>query len=462
MDIFFIYTILNLIDSKLGCAPASVAAPVPAMAAASAAAASVLANVLGVKPSSAIGMKMKLLLTTLFIILIRILYVAINGQTQTNQANIEHFIFLITTWALIYVDKNDWSDWSKWSDWSIWSILNTLYKIALYIVAPIVLLVLVFKDVNFESNYGIIKHRLGPRVFWTLIGIVGSFIIFKGILYFLKCDNTWRDTFIKLFQFSMLGGWIYLFISLFTYTSLKSVSFLMIPITYLIISAIYIFITWSNKLIISRMVYGIIAGIFATMIYSLHGSNLNLTIQGIIMFIASLVTGLYLSNDNSLSHIPSLLFLSITFMIISTMMILISYNVYKTEYKNKTGDDPETTDISSYYKKKTGDDRDPNRLGKYNEYYDAYSSRMAWFTGSSILTTLGYSYYCSGLNLCVNTTRADITTNPTISEIWNNTIKKENLTWFFTNVSSLIMTFFASREIFNSSKFMYIKRSMAI
>lgn len=443
MDIFFIYTILNLIGSKLGCKDKQGIPPVDVTSAST--------------ENRLSSIKKFVPLPIYLLILTRILYVAINGQTQTNQANIEHFIFLITASALLYVDKNDISNINIMN-----IIIQLLYKIALYIVAPIVLLVLVLKDVNWDLSWGSMNELLGHRILYTLL--IGSGLVFLfvfGIPFFLKCDNTWRDTFIKLFQFGMLGGWIYLFISLFTY-SLTSVSFLMIPIVYLIISAIYIFITHNSDSSKSGSTYVIIAGIFATIIYSLQGSNLNLTIQGVLMFIASLFTGWYLSNINSLSHIPSLLFLSITFMIISTMMILISYNVYKTEYKNKTGDDSGATNMSSYYKKKTGDDDDAINLGKYNEYYDAYRSRMAWFTGSSILTTLGYSYYCNGLKMCIPSKQVVITTNPTFLDIWNNTTKNENLTWFFTNTSSLIMTFFASRELFNSSKFMYIKRSMAI
>ena len=114
-------------------------------------------------------------------------------------------------------------------------------------------------------------------------------------------------------------------------------------------------------------------------------------------------------------------------MIISSLIVLISYNLYITEYTKKTGEQPVLS-------------------GSYASYYDNYTTSMKLFATSGILMTLAYNTY-----IAKSTDAAQ-----------DSSKRKPWISWFVTNLFAAITVTISSTELFNSAKFIDISRGMVI
>lgn len=112
-------------------------------------------------------------------------------------------------------------------------------------------------------------------------------------------------------------------------------------------------------------------------------------------------------------------------MIIASLIVVISINIYISKYTSKTGDAPTIS-------------------GLYESYYENYTSSMKLFVTCGIIMTLSYKTYEANM-------RSDENTN-----------HKPWLSWIFTNVFGFVMIATASNELFNSAKFIDISRNLKI
>jgi hypothetical protein len=339
---------------------------------------------------------------------------------------------LIIGLALMYVDNDKINGSDKTENW-----LHIAKNAILYILFPVVIAYLVFKDAVFSNFTSSILDMVSPfeNVLYVVLGGLGLYIIYKGMKAFGTNESV-MGIVSKIIGLLFTGGWIYLFIQLFTF-SLENISLLIIPILYLIVSAVYLFVTQYNANMISGSMYATVAILFITVMYSIK-INQSVIWKTLYTVVTSLVSSWSLSNsDIPLSYIPFLLLISITLMVISSMIILISHNVYEAKYKEKTGKEPE--ELS----------------GEYKDYYDGYVIRMKWFIASSILTTAGYSFYMKSV---VESQAGRSKQSPNLTDIFTGS----NAAWLSTNISGILMNIFASREIFNSYNFLDISRRLII
>jgi hypothetical protein len=137
--------------------------------------------------------------------------------------------------------------------------------------------------------------------------------------------------------------------------------------------------------------------------------------------------GLLRNSAQYMSYIPYILLISAILMIISSLIVLISYNLFITDYTKKTGEPPVLS-------------------GSYANYYDNYTTSMKSFATSSILMTLAYNTY-----ITKSTDAAQDASN-----------RKPWISWLFTNIFAAITLTISSTELFNSAKFIDISRSLVI
>ena len=364
------------------------------------------------------------------LIIARLLYLAITKQSEQKRTIIEHIIVFITGFALIYADKSNGQDIA--GEW-----YYILKNAILYVAFPITIAYLVFEDANPKKFFDDIMQIISPfeNVAYILLGGLGLYAIYKGIKS--VATSGWiMDTISAIVSLLFIAGWIYLFMQLFTF-SLTNISLLIIPIIYLTISAVYLFVNQYNANSTSGSMYATVTTLFFAILYSLK-DNVSIALKTLYTVIASLISSWTLTSSGSpLAYIPFLLLISITLMVVSSMIILISYTAYKNKYMEKEGESPE--ELS----------------GNYKDYYDGYVSRMIWFIATSIMTTIGYKFY---VNSTTDIEQVRYKQNPSASGIFT----MSNAAWLSTNVTAIIMNIFASQEIFNSSRFLHISRSLTI
>ena len=361
-------------------------------------------------------------------IVARLLYLAINKQSEHNRANIEHIILFITGVALMYADKSNGSDVA--GEW-----YYILKNAILYIGFPVAIAYLVFEDASPKTFFDDVMQMISPfeNVAYIILGGLGLYVLYKGIKS--VATSEWiMDTISVIISLLFVAGWIYLFMQLFTF-SLTNISLLMIPIIYLTISAVYLFVNQYNTNSTSGSMYATVTTLFFAILYSLK-DNVSIALKTLYTVITSLVSSWILTSSSSpLSYIPVLLLISITLMVVSSMIILISYTAYKNKYKEKEGEYPE--ELS----------------GNYKDYYDGYVARMIWFIATSIMTTLGYKFYTKS---SMDSEKVGSKQDNAMSGIFT----MSNAAWLSTNITAVIMNIFASQEIFNSSRFLHISRSL--
>lgn len=146
-----------------------------------------------------------------------------------------------------------------------------------------------------------------------------------------------------------------------------------------------------------------------------------------LMFASTFSAWLLQNSAQSMSYIHYIILISAILMITSSLIVLISYNLYITEYTKKTGTPPVLS-------------------GSYATYYDNYNTSMKLFATSGILMTLAYNTYI--------TKSTDAAQDSSKYKPW--------ISWFITNMFAAITVTISSTELFNSAKFIEISRGLVI
>jgi hypothetical protein len=252
--------------------------------------------------------------------------------------------------------------------------------------------------------------------------IIGGVVLYSLYRLLLWVAPSWGPSILKYAMDAIiLCAWVYMFMNIFAFTP-KNYALILIPVMYLIFSVIYIatkqFMRTSDG--ISMYTYGL--------------AGASLLVAGLVMrtpvyvTIASVFSAWLLRNPaEHMSYIPYIILISAILMIISSLIVLISYNLYITEYTKKTG-------------------KSPVLSGSYASYYDNYTTSMKLFATSGIIMTLAYNTYITK-------------STDAAPESFKN---KQWISWLVTNLFAAITVTITSTELFNSAKFIDISRSLVI
>lgn len=230
----------------------------------------------------------------------------------------------------------------------------------------------------------------------------------------------WKPYILKyILYFITIPSFIWLFITLFTYTPLNY-TLIIFPVIYLIFSIIYIFIKESIFDTESFSIYNylIIISVFILAIFVFA--------EPIVIFILSVIFALLINNNTKpYGYLTVILLLSTILMVASSLIILISYKLFSSAYKKNTGEEPELS-------------------GSYAEYYDNYMNSMKMFITYTILMSVMYKFYMN----------ANAEEKPSGFVLY--------VTRILTNIFGLLLSYTSAFEILNSSNFVHISRNMII
>ena len=284
--------------------------------------------------------------------------------------------------------------------------LLSIFKKILYGIFAIIMTTLVFPA---NAHY----------IFGFIIGCVVLYSLYRLLLWVAP---SWGPSILKYAMDAIiLCGWVYMFINIFAFTP-KNYALILIPVMYLIFSVIYIiikqFMQTSDE--INMYTYGVA-------IASLLVAILVMRAPIYLMFASTFSAWLLQNSAQSMSYIHYIILISAILMITSSLIVLISYNLYITEYTKKTGTQPVLS-------------------GSYASYYDNYNTSMKLFATSGILMTLAYNTYIMK--------STDAAQDPSKYKQW--------ISWFVTNLFAAITVTISSTELFNSAKFIDISRGLVI
>lgn len=282
----------------------------------------------------------------------------------------------------------------------------TIFKKILYGIFAIIMTTLVFPA---NAYY----------IFGFIIGCVVLYSLYRLLLWVAP---SWGVSILKyVMDAIILCGWVYMFMNIFAFTP-KNYALILIPVMYLIFSVIYVLIKQFMQTSVDFNMYT-----YALAISSMLVAGLVMRSSVYVMFATVFSAWLLQDSTQPMSYIPYIILISAILMIISSLIVLISYNLYITEYTKKTG----TTPVLS---------------GTYASYYDNYTTSMKLFAGSSILMTLAYNTY---------TTKSTVAPqDPSKYKPW--------ISWIVTNMFAIITVTISSTELFNSAKFIDMSRSLVI
>lgn len=316
------------------------------------------------------------------------------------------FIHSLLTWINALYDERNGSQPVDANTPAQPTSLLSIFKKILYGIFAIIMTTLVFPA---NAYY----------IFGFIIGCVILYSLYRLLLWVAP---SWGPTILKYAMDAIiLCVWVYMFMNIFAFTP-KNYALILIPVMYLIFSVIYILIKQFMQISVDFNMYT-----YAVAIASLLVAILVMRAP-IYVMIASTFTALLLQNSaQSMSYIPYIILISAILMIISSLIVLISYNLYITEYTKKTG-------------------KSPVLSGTYANYYDNYTTSMKLFATSGILMTLAYNTYI--------TKSTDTAHDSSKYKPW--------ISWLVTNIFAVITVIISSTELFNSSKFIDISRSLVI
>ena len=252
--------------------------------------------------------------------------------------------------------------------------------------------------------------------------IIGSVVLYSLYRLFLWVAPSWGPSILKYAMDAIiLSGWVYMFMNIFAFTP-KNYALILIPVMYLLFSVIYIltkqFMRTSDEFNIYT--YGLASA-------SLLVAALVMRTPVYVMIASVFSAGLLRNSSQYMSYIPYIILISAILMIISSLIVLISYNLFIADYTKKTGTPPVLS-------------------GSYANYYDNYTTSMKLFATSSILMTLAYNTYI--------TKSTDAAQDSSKRKPW--------FSWLVTNLFAAITITISSTELFNSTKFIDISRSSVI
>ena len=252
--------------------------------------------------------------------------------------------------------------------------------------------------------------------------IIGSVVLYSLYRLFLWVAPSWGPSILKYAMNAIiLCGWIYLFMNIFAFTQ-KNYALILIPVMYLIFSVIYILMKQFMQSSVEFNIYT-----YALAIASMLVAVLIMRTPEYLMVASGFSAWLLQNSAQPMSYIPYIILISAILMIISSLIVLISYNLYITEYTKKTGNSPVLS-------------------GSYASYYENYTTSMKLFATSGIIMTLAYNTY--------------ITKSTNVAQ--DSSKYKPWISWLVTNVFAAITVAISSTELFNSAKFIDISRSSAI
>ena len=256
-------------------------------------------------------------------------------------------------------------------------------------------------------------------IFGFIIGCVVLYSLYRLLLWVAP---SWGPSILKYAMDAIiLCGWVYMFINIFAFTP-KNYALILIPVMYLIFSVIYIIIKQFMQTSDEINMYT-----YSLAIASLLVAILVMRAPIYLMFASTFSAWLLQNSAQSMSYIHSIILISAILMITSSLIVLISYNLYITEYTKKTGTPPVLS-------------------GSYATYYDNYNTSMKLFATSGILMTLAYNTYI--------TKSTDAAQDSSKYKPW--------ISWFVTNLFAAITVTISSTELFNSAKFIDISRGLVI
>ncbi len=252
--------------------------------------------------------------------------------------------------------------------------------------------------------------------------IIGSVVLYSLYRLFLWVAPSWGPSILKYAMNAIiLCGWIYLFMNIFAFTQ-KNYALILIPVMYLIFSVIYILMKQFMQSSVEFNIYT-----YALAIASMLVAVLIMRTPEYLMVASGFSAWLLQNSVQPMSYIPYIILISAILMIISSLIVLISYNLYITEYTKKTGNSPVLS-------------------GSYASYYENYTTSMKLFATSGIIMTLAYNAYI--------TKSTNVAQDSSKYKTW--------ISWLVTNVFAAITVAISSTELFNSAKFIDISRSSAI
>jgi len=282
----------------------------------------------------------------------------------------------------------------------------SIFKKILYGIFAIIMITLAFPTNSFY-------------IFGFVIGCVVLYSLYRLLLWVAP---SWGPSIIKYTMDSIiLSVWIYMFMNIFAFKQ-NNYALILIPVMYLIFSVIYIF---AKQFMQTSDEFNIYTYVLAAA--SLLVAALIMRTPAYVMGASAFSVWLLRNSSQYMSYIPSTLLISAILMIISSLIVLISYNLFIAEYTKKTGEPPVLT-------------------GLYASYYDNYTTSMKSFATSGIILTLAYNTYIKK--------STDAAQDATKYKPW--------LSWFVTNLFAAITIIISSTELFNSAKFIDISRSSVI
>jgi len=282
----------------------------------------------------------------------------------------------------------------------------SIFKKILYGIFAIIMTTLIFPA---NAHY----------IFGFIIGSVVLYSLYRALLWVAP---SWGPSILKYAMNAIiLCGWIYLFMNIFAFTQ-KNYALILIPVMYLIFSVIYILMKQFMQSSVEFNIYT-----YALAIASMLVAVLIMRTPEYLMVASGFSAWLLQNSVQPMSYIPYIILISAILMIISSLIVLISYNLYITEYTKKTGNSPVLS-------------------GSYASYYENYTTSMKLFATSGIIMTLAYNTY--------------ITKSTNVAQ--DSSKYKPWISWLVTNVFAAITVAISSTELFNSAKFIDISRSSVI
>lgn len=280
------------------------------------------------------------------------------------------------------------------------------FKKMLFVISAIVIAILAFPAYSFYIIAFV----------FVCMSIYGAY---RSLIWFAP----WLGPLIIKFIMDMiiLAVWIYTFMSIFAFKQ-SNYALMLIPVMYLIFSVIYIFAKYFMQTSDGFNIYTY--GFAAT---SLLVAVLIMRTPAYVIGASAFSVWLLRNSSHYISYIPSILLISAILMIISSLIVLISYNLFITDYAKKTG-------------------KTPVLSGLYASYYDNYTISMKSFAASVIMLTLAYNTYVQK--------SIDAEKDATNRRPW--------FSWLVTNLFAAITITISTTELFNSSKFIHISRSSLI
>jgi hypothetical protein len=281
----------------------------------------------------------------------------------------------------------------------------------------------IFKKILYGIFAIIMTTLVFPANAYYIFGfIIGCVVLYSLYRLLLWIAPSWGPSIIKYAMDGIiLSGWVYMFMNLFAFTP-TNYALILIPVMYLIFSVIYIlakqFMRTGDEF--NMYTYGLATA-------SLLVATLVMRTPVYVMIASTFSAWLLRNSTQYMSYIPYVILISAILMIISSLIVLISYNLYINEYTKKTGTSPVLS-------------------GSYASYYDNYTISMKSFVTSSILMTLAYNTYI--------TKSTDAAQDSSKRKPW--------ISWFATNLFAAITVVISSTELFNSAKFIDISRSLVI